>query len=595
MVGWQLGDYVAPVRIAARLLVNLWRLVFLPVWLVARFFARPRSTWLRVKLRPSIVELSRPLTRLARYLPWLAERAPTSLVTLRRFAKHVARDSALRGVVFELPPLAAGWATATGLREVLTGLRAAGKQVVVYLPQGGGHKEMYVAAAADRVVLPPQASITLTGLAAETQYFKPLLDRLGVSVEVHARAEYKTAVEPFARDTMSEPQREQTTALLATIDRHLRAALASRPRIGEDAVAALFEQGMFTGQRAIDAGLADALAYEDELPDLLREGEAPAPRLESAAHYFRWREARLFVRVLPRPYIAVVEVHGAIGVGGDGGPFGSRGAALEPLVATLRAVRSDRRAVGVMLHIDSPGGSALVSDLVHREVVRLAEKKPVVACFANVAASGGYYVAAPAHAIVAEPVTVTGSIGVISAKLAATGLLEKLHIRTETIRTAPHADMFSVTRALDAEEHAILERETEQFYRGFVDIVAAGRKRPTAEIEPLARGRVWSGDDAAARGLVDKLGGFEVALAEIRARLPAPLRAIAEPALARARGPQPPPEPPSVARNMPKSFHGLAQLAELAQRVAPEALELLSLVRHGERALYYAVGLPRVR
>jgi protease-4 len=583
------------VRIAARVLLNLWRLLVAPLWLAQRVFSRPRAPWLRLEVQPRLVELPAPLDGLARWLPWLAGHRPTSLEVLRRFARHVARDAAVRGVLVQLPPLTAGWAAAAGLREVLLTLRAAGKQVVVYLPQGGGHKELFVATAAERIVLPPQATLTLLGLAAEVQYFKALLDELGVTVEVHARAEFKTAAEPFARESMSDAQREQTTALLATLDGQLRAALAARPRIGEAGVAALFERAMFTGQSAVDVGLADALAYEDELLDVLREGSAKPPRLGSAGPYFRWKEARLFRRVRPRPYVAVVEVHGAIGLGVDAGPFGPRGAALEPLVASLRAARSDPRAVGVLLHVDSPGGSALVSDLVHREVVRLAEKKPVVACFANVAASGGYYVAAAAHAIVAQPVTITGSIGVISAKVAAAGLLEKLRVRTETIRMAPHGDMFSPTRALDADEHELLDRETEQFYRGFVGVVAAGRRRDVAEIEPLARGRVWSGQDAHAHGLVDRLGGFDVALEELRSRLPERLRAIVEPAVVRARGPLPPPEPPSASRAALGALRSVPLLAELAQTLAPEALELAALACTGDRVLCYAPGLPVVR
>lgn len=581
-------------RIAARLFLNFWRFLLAPLWLLERAYSRPRSPWLRVKVRSHLVELHPERPGLWRFLPWFADRLPTSLHALRRLASLVARDAAVRGVVVQLPPLTAGWAAAAGLRAVLLTLRAAGKQVVVHLPQGGGHKELYVAAAADRIVLPPQATLTLLGLAAQVQYWKPLLDQLGVAVEVHARSEFKTAVEPFTRDEMSEPQREQTTALLAAIDRELRAALAARPRIGEAGVGALFEQAMFTGRHAIDVGLADALAYEDELPDVLREGSGKPPRLGSAAQYVRWKEARLFHRVFSRPYLAVIEVHGAIGLGVDAGPFGARGAALEPLIATLRAARGDPRAVGVVLHVDSPGGSALVSDLVYREVVRLAEKKPVVACLSNVAASGGYYVAAAAHAIVAQPVSITGSIGVLSAKLAAAPLLSKLHVRTETIRTAPHGDMFSATRALDASEHAILDREMDHFYQDFVRIVAEGRKRDVADIEPLARGRVWSGQDAKAHGLVDRLGGFDAALDELRSRIPAPLRALAEPALVRAHGSPPPPEPPSLARAAIGALQRLSPLAEVAQLVAPDVLELLALARGGDRVFCYALGLPLV-
>lgn len=558
-------------RIAAKLVRNLVSLALAPFWLFSRLVSRPRAPWLHVKVRPRVVELLPPIPRFARWLPGFARRLPTPLASLRRLAEHAGRDGAVRGVVFEIPPLASGWSAAAGLRDVIASLRKAGKQTVVWLPQGGGNKEAWLAFAADRVLLAPQATISLLGVAAEQNYLKALLDRAGVGMEVHARSEYKTAVETFSRESMSEPQREQLTALLATFDRHLREAVASRPRVAENGVPAIFEQGFFTGRAAIDAGLADGLAYEDELPVAVGSEKEPA-KLARAGRYFAWKEARLFARILPRPYIAVVPVHGTIGIGGNAGPFGEGGAGLEPLVARLRAARADPRAVGVVLHVDSPGGSALVSDLVHREVERLAEKKPVVACFANTAASGGYYVAAPCAAIVARPLTITGSIGVVSAKLVARELLAKLSVHTETIRTAPHADMLSAARPLDEAEHAILERETQAFYDGFVGLVAKGRKKTAAEIEPLARGRVWSGDDAHARGLVDRLGGLDVAVEEVRARLPAAIAALAEPALPMGpMGELPPAEP-----RIPAAAAALFQLYQLAMG--------------GERLLAYALA-----
>jgi protease-4 len=248
--------------------------------------------------------------------------------------------------------------------------------------------------------------------------------------------------------------------------------------------------------------------------------------------------------------------------------------------------RRDRFAVGVVLHVNSPGGSALASDQIYREIVRLREKKPVVTCMGDVAASGGYYVAAPTDAIVADATTITGSIGVVTARVVARELFDTLGIKSETIRMAPHADMLSPSRDMSVDERAIIQRETEGFYRTFVGIVADGRKRGYDEMEPLARGRVWSGKDALERGLVDKLGGMEVALDEVRSRvkLPRPILDALEPAIVRPRRlDQPPAEPQKV-----------AQAASLLLGLSPDLLPLLSLAAGGERALYLALGVPRI-
>jgi protease-4 len=596
------------VRPLVTLLWNALRLLLLPGWLVGRALGRHRGGWLVVRVRPRVVELARPAPRLARYLPWLWPDPPTPLEALRRLASHVARDARVDGVLFVLPPLASGWSAADGLRRVVDGLRRAGRPTAVYLPQGGGHKEMFVASAADRVLLAPTATLSLLGLAAEQPYLGTALSRLGVAVEVHARAEYKTAAENLARDAMSDAQREQVTALLASIDGALRRALADRPRLGEAGVDAVFERGMFSGRDAVDAGLVDALAYEDELPLALRADDAARPvRIRPALAYYRWHEARLLRPLRPRPTVAVIPVHGAIGVGAPPGPLSGGGAGLAPLVAAVRRARRDPSVAGVVLHVDSPGGSALVSDLVHREVERLAERKPVVACFGNVAASGGYYVAAPAHAIVASPLSITGSIGVVSARLVLRGLLDRLGVRTEVIRTAPHADMLSPTRALAPEEHAILEREIDGYYRTFVGVVARGRRRPFEEVEPLARGRVWSGADAHARGLVDRLGGLDAALDEVRGRLPRAIAARVEPALVIPEGePGEPPEPrtpPGPAPAGPATTaaavaaQALGALGSRLSEWSPALAELgplLRLVARGERVIYLATGLPRI-
>ncbi|HJL37804.1 MAG TPA: signal peptide peptidase SppA, partial [Polyangiaceae bacterium LLY-WYZ-15_(1-7)] len=500
-------------RIAYRALVSLLRLPFFPLWWLARRASRPRAPWVHVRLQRRLVELPHRRRRLLLRLLGLPEALPTALSTLRQLARRASTDPHVEGVVFTLPPLLVGWATASSLRGVLADLRAAGTRVVVHLPEGGSHKELYVASAADRVLLAPEATLICLGLAAEVRSYKGLLDQLGVAVEPFARAEYKTAMEPFAREAMSDAQREQLGALLDTLDGRLRDALgeALRGRGRSDAeLAAIFERGFLRGEDAVRYGLADGVCYEDELPLQLRaEGEGPPPKTVRAPRYLGWWEAR-FLRPLRRPpHVAIVELQGTI----------APGRKAERTIAAIRQARKDRRVRGVVLLVSSPGGSALTSDLLHRELVRLREKKPLVAYFADVAASGGYYVGAPAQAIVAQPTTLTGSIGVVSARLLAEDLLARLGIRTEVIRRAPHADMFSPARPLDEAERAILERELDGFYEAFVRIVAEGRGRPAEEIEPLARGRVWSGADAKERGLVDQLGGLDVAIQIVRERL----------------------------------------------------------------------------
>ncbi len=452
-----------------------------------------------------------------------------------------------------------------------------------------------MAAAADRIVLGPQATLFALGLSIESRYLKPLLDKVGVAVSTTARGEYKTAAEALTRASMSDAQREQLGALLDTLDAQLREALSARPSIADEG-RGLFAQGFLRGEEAVLAGIADAVAYDDELPNVLarlgKGDEGKPAKLVRAAPYLAFAEASFFARVFPRPYVGVVEVHGPIGVK-QSGMGQNRAADPEVVCAALRAAGRDRFCVGVVLHVDSPGGSALASDQIHRDVIRLKEKKPVIAVMGNVAASGGYYVAAPADSIFAEKVTITGSIGVVTTRLVARELFETMGVHTETIRRAPHADMFSLSRDMTEDEQAILDRETEGFYRAFVSIVAEGRGMPYEEAEKLARGRVWSGADAHERGLVDRLGGIEDAIAEVkgRAKIPSLMSGTIEARPVRPRiFPLPAAEPPRPAAALAGLVAGSA--AEGAMR---ELGELLALLDTRDWVLYWAPGLPEVQ
>jgi len=477
-----------------------------------------------------------------------------------------------------LPPLQAGWSVCVGLREQILRLRDEGKRTAVLLPRGGGHRELYVASAAEQIYVAPQATITLLGLSAQSHYVKPLLDRIGVEVEPFARKEYKTAVERMSRDSMSEYQREQVQALIDGHTTALLEALSQRIGTTPEQTRTLFEVGVFRGQDAIDARLADALAYEDELPSRLglEQTKKKKKQIIEADRYLAFKEAKLFRPLRRQPYIAVIAIKGAISE--SGAPMGRRAS----IVAALRHARRDRRALGVLLWVDSPGGSAEASDLIHREVVRVKEKKPVVAYFGEVAASGGYYVAAHADAIVAQPLGLTGSIGVVSARLMASQLLDRVGIRTEVLRTGPHADMFSPHRPLTDGERVLMNRELDAFYDSFVALVADGRGRPVEDIEPLARGRVWLAADAHRHGLIDELGGMDTALDRLRDSIDVPprLRERLRPMVVASYRLEPP--PPAAQLGLEGSvFEGVRDLA--------------LLLCEGPGVLYHVISIPRIR
>ncbi|MCB9611599.1 MAG: signal peptide peptidase SppA [Sandaracinus sp.] len=558
-------------RLLYTLVANLLRLPFYPLWLLARAFARPRSKWLGLKIRERVVEVAPAQAFWLRFVPGLDKRLPTSLRALRRLVDHVVKDPHVEGLSVTLPALALPWARAQSLRHELTRVRDAGKRVVVHLPDGGGHVTLFVASGGTEVLLAPGATLSTLGLAAEVRHVREALEKLGVEVQPFTCGDYKTALERFTHASMSEPQREQLTAILQGHERAFEAALAERGIVGE-AFDALFERGLHRGQAAVDAKLVDGLAQADGVRRVLGPDD---PKPMPAAGYLARKEARFFRRFRPAPHVAIVSVEGTIAPG----PKADR------WIAALREARRDPRVRGVVLHVDSPGGSALLSEQLHREVLRLRDKKPVVAYFDGVAASGGYYLATHAHAIVAQPTTITGSIGVVSARLLAEDLLSKVGVHTEVVRLRPHADLYSPARSLTDDEQALIRRELDGTYDLFLERVADGREMAPDAVRALAGGRVWTGADAADRGLVDRLGGLSVAYEEVLSRLGAsfPLEPLRGP-----RGDRPPADPPAAVEALARG--GRAWLGWLV----PELATWLQLAGGKERALLWDPSLPRV-
>lgn len=500
------------------------------------------GTFIRLKIDGAVADvLPKP-----RFWELRAQKA-ISLFDVQELVDHVIADPRVRGIVVTLKSLSAGMASAVSLRSQLARARAAGKEVVVHMPMGGGTKEVLVASAGSKIFLGPAAQLAPLGFTTRTRYVKSALDKAGIVPEVYACGEYKSAGESLVRDSMSDAQREQLGKLLDRFDSALLDSIADGRGVSRERARSIVDGGPYFGEAAIEVGLADAVAYDDEIPALLglKRGK-PGPVTEGlapAASYLAAKRRPLLRRLGRRPMVAVIPVHGAIAHASSS--FGNF-ATDDKLARMVRIARLDRRVKGVILHVDSPGGSALASDRMHHEIVQLAREKPVVACMANVAASGGYYVAAPAHKIVCEAVTITGSIGVVGARLTMEPLMAKLGITTETVQRGARANLLSPSAPLSEDEKSALMRELEATYRTFVRVVAQGRKMKVDEVEPLARGRVYTGEDAKAAGLVDVLGGFDVALRELRALMPADVRDDAEPHVIRApRRALPLMEPPS--------------------------------------------------
>jgi protease IV len=464
--------------------------------------------------------------------------------TLR--ALHEAAED--RHVVGLIAKVGGGWPWGA-MQELRLGVEAfigSGKPALAWAESfADGSRDMaaYVLATAfGEVWLQPGGEVGLLGVGIETPFVRGALDRLGVEPQFEQRHEYKNAADGLMRKEFSAAHREALARLAESVFSDAVESIAKARRLAPDRVRELIDTGPRTASEAQAAGLVDRLGYRDQAYDSMRARTGGRPELLFAD---RWRPRR---KIAPPPHrrdhVAMVEVRGAIFSGRSRrGPMG-RQAGSDTVSAQLRAARDNDRVRCVVLRIESPGGSAVASEVIWREVCRLRESgKPVIASMGDVAASGGYYIACPAAVIVALPATLTGSIGVVGGKLVVDGLLGRIGVNTGTVQQGARALMYSSRRGFSEDERARFAATLDAFYDDFVAKVADGRKRPVAEVEAVARGRVWTGRDALDAGLVDQLGGLRdaVRIARERANLPedAPvLGAIRIPPLARLSRPR---------------------------------------------------------
>jgi protease-4 len=421
-----------------------------------------------------------------------------------------SEDPRVAGILLTLRQFKAGSATALSLRNLLLEARRRGKRTAVYLPEGAGTVDCYIAASAERLLVGPRTQVAPLGFALQAPYLKKTFGKLGVQPEVFAAGEYKAAGESFVRESMSPAQREQVEAYLNLAFEELVAALATGRGVSAERAKQWIDHGLWSAEEAVTAGLCDALSYPDELQNQLApERDRQAPLL-NALRYAARRRRFMWRPFLASSRIAVIDVSGPIV---SKAPGGIPVAAEADVSAALERVLRVRRYKAAVVYINSRGGSAVASDRILRHLKRLNEKKPTVACFGDTAASGGYMIGVGARAIVAQPTTITGSIGVVTARFGFGDLLDKLGVSVDGVKRGARADMFSSARSLHEEERSLLKHQVDAAYEWFVHVVAEGRSRSTDEIEPLARGRIYSGRQARDNGLVDRLGGLDTALA----------------------------------------------------------------------------------
>lgn len=494
-------------------LVNLWRLVRnARVRLLAR---PPEYVW--IEISGPLAEFETPIGFLRRRLARAP--SPPTLERLRGMLDRISADGRTRGVVLRIKNLDAGWAAIEELRREILAFRSSGSRVVAYLADPVDTRSYYLACAAEEVLATPLADLNVVGIRARVDFLKDALDNLGIEVEVVAVSPYKSAGERFVRDDFSRESREQVGRLLDRRFEEVVAAISEARHLPEDDVRSRIDRAPYAARAAVSEGLLDGVLYEDELSGRLGSENGRARLAE-------WDRAR---RSLLVPYrrrsrkrVALVSLQGTIARGRSRKlpvplPFvGGEQAGSESVVAALRMAEKSRGISALLFHVDSPGGDALASDLIWREVERINANKPVVVLMGNAAASGGYYVSAPANHVVARQGTVTGSIGVLSIRPVARGLYEKLGINPVALDRGAHAGLLDPSRRPDAEELRVIERQIQHVYAEFKDRVARGREIDVKDLESISGGRVWTGAEALELRLVDEIGGFREALRKAR-------------------------------------------------------------------------------
>lgn len=440
-------------------------------------------------------------------LPLFEGQSAVSVVEYWDLLRKAAADSRVKAVLLMPEGTGAGWGKLRELRDDIAQLKKSGKPVYAFL-RSPRARDYYLATAADRIYVAQDDLIDLKGIRAEMVFVKDTLNKLGITMEIEHAGKYKDAGDMFTRNSMTPETREVMNSVVDGIFNEMVNAIAESRKKSPDQVRATIDQGPFLARQAQAAGLVDGLLYEDQVFGELKK-KLGQNEIKKLAYRDYLKVPADSLGIEGKKKIALLIAQGTITKGGEGTGFGDEGITSTGLVREIRRIGSDSSIRGVILRVDSPGGDGIASDEILREMKLLSQKKPVVISMSDLAASGGYFIAMTGDPVVAYPNTLTGSIGVIYGKPVLKGLYDKIGVQKEFIVRGRFAEIDSDYTPLTEAGRAKLRESLDEFYKSFVSRVAEGRKRPYAQMEPLAQGRVWLGSQAKDRALIDELGGID--------------------------------------------------------------------------------------
>lgn len=452
------------------------------------------------------------------------ERSLSSLLLQLRKAKA---DKRIGAVLIDLDLLATGWGKAEEIRDAIKDFRASGKPAYAYM-EYGANKDYYVATACDRIYVSPIGELAIVGLAADVMSLRGSLDKLGIYPDFYQIGKYKTAPEQYTRKEMSEANKEVLNSVLDDFFNRFVSTVAAARKKSEADVRALIDNAPLRAADAKQAGLIDDAKYRDEVEQELKKrlGYKDDDKLSLVRESEYRRVAPESLSLNESERVAVIYASGLImsGASSDGAPFGDALVGSDTVAKALFDARDDKSIKAIILRVDSPGGTSFASDIIWHAVEAAKAKKPVVVSMGDVAASGGYYVSAGASRIVAEPSTITGSIGVFAGKPVLKGFYDWIGVNSEYVSRGKNAAMFRETEPFTKEERAKFESMLNNFYwNDFLPKVAQGRKRDVEYVNSIGQGRVWTGTQAKQNGLIDEFGGMDkaVEIAKQLANIPA--------------------------------------------------------------------------
>jgi protease IV len=448
-----------------------------------------------------------------------------SLTNLILQFKKAKVDNRIKVVLLDINMSGAGWGKSEEIRDAIADFRSSGKPVYAYM-EFGMNKEYYIASACDKIYLAPPGELFITGLAADVMFFRGSLDKLGIYPDIFQIGKYKSVGDTFTRKDMSEAHREFMNSLLDDLfNRYVEAIASGRGKTG-DQVRAIIDDAPYGAPKAKEVGLIDGSEYRDDLEKQIKTSlgykESDPLRVVKSSQYTEVAPESLGLNEGEK--IAVIYATGDIGSGqSDNSPTGSQSIGSDTLSKAINDARDDQTIKAIVIRVDSPGGSGLASDVIWHAVDSAKQKKPVVVSMSDVAASGGYYISASASKIIAQPSTITGSIGVVAGKPVLRGFYDWLGISNEYILRGKNAGIFRETEKFNDDERAKFEDWIKKtYYSDFIPKVAKGRNKDAAYVDSVGQGRVWTGFQGKERGLVDEFGGLDraVEVAKDLAKIP---------------------------------------------------------------------------